>query len=123
MAGRPGGKGQRTGRPARVREASGSRPGLAASFTPLRGRRVHQVRVMRVEGAIQHGQQAPRGQRKSIPFLYMAGWNLTKVLNERYPKEDATAPYLDRPPHSRGAVRPPHLCAQLTDWNTARRSL
>jgi tetratricopeptide (TPR) repeat protein len=48
-----------------------------------------------LEGAIHHGQQALNRQRKSLPSLLMVSRDLTRVLNERYPKEDATASYLD----------------------------
>jgi hypothetical protein len=48
------------------------------------------------EGAVQYGQQALNGQRKSLPSLLMVSRDLTKVLNERYPNEPATATYLDQ---------------------------
>jgi tetratricopeptide (TPR) repeat protein len=49
-----------------------------------------------LDGAIQYGQQALTGQRKSVPSLLMVSRDLTRVLNERYPKEDATVSYLDQ---------------------------
>jgi hypothetical protein len=47
-------------------------------------------------GAIHYGQEALSGQRKSIPSLLMVSRDLTKVLHERYPKEEATTSYLDQ---------------------------
>jgi hypothetical protein len=49
-----------------------------------------------LEGAIHYGQQALTGQRKSIPSLLMVSRDLTRVLHDRYPKEDATVSYLDQ---------------------------
>jgi len=49
-----------------------------------------------LEGAIHYGQQALNGQRKSLPSLLMVSRDLTRVLNDRYPGEQATATYLDQ---------------------------
>jgi hypothetical protein len=49
-----------------------------------------------LEGAVHYGGQALTGQRKSLPSLLMASRDLTKILHERYPNEDATASYLDQ---------------------------
>ncbi|MBV9092362.1 MAG: XRE family transcriptional regulator [Streptosporangiaceae bacterium] len=49
-----------------------------------------------LEGAIHYGQQALNGKRKSMPSLLMVSRDLTRVRNQRYPKEDATVSYLDQ---------------------------
>jgi tetratricopeptide (TPR) repeat protein len=48
------------------------------------------------EGAVRYGQQALSSPRRSLPSLLMVSRDLTKVLNERYPDEPATATYLDQ---------------------------
>lgn len=48
------------------------------------------------EGAVHYGQQAISGQRRSLPSLLMVSRDLTKILNEQYPGEPATATYLDQ---------------------------
>jgi tetratricopeptide (TPR) repeat protein len=47
-------------------------------------------------GAIDQGQQALHGDRKSLPSLLMVTRDLTKVLNEQYPDETETRDYLDQ---------------------------
>lgn len=47
-------------------------------------------------GAIDQGQQALHGDRKSLPSFLMVTRDLTKVLNERYPAETETRDYLDQ---------------------------
>ncbi len=49
-----------------------------------------------LDAAVHYGQQALTGQRKSLPSLLMVSRDLTRVLHERYPNEDATASYLDQ---------------------------
>jgi hypothetical protein len=49
-----------------------------------------------LDGAVHYGQQGLTGQRKSVPSLLTVSRDLTRVLHERYPKEDATASYLDQ---------------------------
>jgi tetratricopeptide (TPR) repeat protein len=49
-----------------------------------------------LDSAIHYGQQALTGQRKSLPSLLMASRDLSHVLSERYPREAATASYLDQ---------------------------
>ena len=49
-----------------------------------------------IEQAVHQGEQALAGLRKSIPSLAMVSRDLTRVLKERYPREPATATYLDR---------------------------
>jgi hypothetical protein len=48
-----------------------------------------------LEGAIQQGERALNGQRKSLPSLLMVSRDLTRVLNDRYPTETGTRQYLD----------------------------
>ncbi len=49
-----------------------------------------------IEQAIHEGVRALAGPRKSLPSLAMVSRDLTRVLRERYPKEQATATYLDQ---------------------------
>ena len=46
-----------------------------------------------IEQAMQQGERALTGPRKSIPSLAMVSRDLTRVLKERYPREQATATY------------------------------
>jgi hypothetical protein len=48
-----------------------------------------------LEHAVQLGGQALASERKSLPSLIMVSRDLTRVLNERYPQEQATADYLE----------------------------
>lgn len=48
-----------------------------------------------LEHAVQLGGQALSGERKSLPSLVMVSRDLTKVLEERYPHEHASAEYLE----------------------------
>ena len=49
-----------------------------------------------IEQAVHQGERALTGPRKSIPSLAMVSRELTRILKERYPKEQATATYLDQ---------------------------
>jgi hypothetical protein len=49
-----------------------------------------------LEGAVNQGGQALAGARKSLPSLVMVTRDLTRVLTARYPREQATASYLDQ---------------------------
>ena len=49
-----------------------------------------------LEGAIEHGQRALNGERKSMPSLLMVTRDLTKVLSDQYPTETKTRDYLDK---------------------------
>jgi len=49
-----------------------------------------------LEQAVHHGERALAGPRKSLPTLAMVGRDLTRVLKERYPAEQATESYLDQ---------------------------
>jgi len=46
--------------------------------------------------AIHHGANALSAPRKSLPSLLMVSRDLTRVLNDRYPKESETQTYLDQ---------------------------
>ena len=48
-----------------------------------------------LEQAIQLGERALAGERKSVPSLVMVSRDLTKVLRDRYPDEPLTKSYLD----------------------------
>lgn len=48
-----------------------------------------------LEHAVELGGQALSSERKSLPSLIMVSRDLTRVLNERYPQEQATAAYLE----------------------------
>ena len=48
-----------------------------------------------LEHAIELSGQALSSERKSLPSLIMVSRDLTRVLNERYPQEQATAAYLE----------------------------
>jgi hypothetical protein len=48
-----------------------------------------------LEHAVQLGGQALTSDRKSLPSLIMVSRDLTRILNERYPHEQATADYLE----------------------------
>jgi tetratricopeptide (TPR) repeat protein len=48
-----------------------------------------------LEQAIQLGERALAGERKSVPSLVMVSRDLTKVLRDRYPDEPLTRSYLD----------------------------
>jgi hypothetical protein len=48
-----------------------------------------------LDGAIDQGERALNGQRKSLPSLLMVSRDLTKVLNDRYPAEASSRQYLD----------------------------
>jgi hypothetical protein len=48
-----------------------------------------------LEHAVELGGQALSSERKSLPSLIMVSLDLTRVLNERYPQEQATAAYLE----------------------------
>lgn len=53
-----------------------------------------------LEGAVDQGQRALTGERKSLPSLLMVTRDLTKVLNDQYPAETQTQNYLlPRPDH------------------------
>jgi len=47
-----------------------------------------------LEHAVQLGGKALTSARKSLPSLIMVSRDLTRVLNERYPQQQATADYL-----------------------------
>jgi hypothetical protein len=47
-----------------------------------------------LEGAIQQGERALNGQRKSLPSLLMVSRDLTRVLNDRYPDKSGTRGYI-----------------------------
>ena len=49
-----------------------------------------------LEGALDQGQRALHGERRSLPSLLMVSRDLTKVLNERYSAEAGTQDYLDQ---------------------------
>jgi hypothetical protein len=49
-----------------------------------------------LERAIHHGTRALSAPRKSLPSLLMVSRDLTKVLNDQYPKESETQTYLDQ---------------------------
>ncbi len=57
---------------------------------------VIQARKGDLEGAIDQGQRALNGERKSMPSLLMVTRDLTKVLNDQYPAETKTRDYLDQ---------------------------
>src|SRR3984885_11445645 len=48
-----------------------------------------------LEHAVQLGGQALSNDRKSLPSLIMVSRDLTRVLKDRYPNEQATADYLE----------------------------
>ena len=48
-----------------------------------------------LEHAVQLGERALAGERKSVPSLVMVSRDLTKVLRDRYPDEPLTKSYLD----------------------------
>ena len=67
-----------------------------------------------LEQAIHQGQRsALSGPRKSLPSLLMVSRDLTKVLNDQYPKEPETQAYLDQL----------HALNSLTDSWSAQASL
>ena len=49
-----------------------------------------------LERAVDHGERALQGQRKSLPSLLMVSRDLTRVLKDRYPAESATESYLEQ---------------------------
>jgi tetratricopeptide (TPR) repeat protein len=49
-----------------------------------------------LERAVHYGERALAGGRKSLPTLAMVGRDLTRVLKECYPAEQATEDYLDQ---------------------------
>jgi hypothetical protein len=49
-----------------------------------------------IEQAVDHGQRALTGPRRSLPSLIMVSRDLSRVLNERYPAEPATAAYREQ---------------------------
>jgi hypothetical protein len=49
-----------------------------------------------LEGAVDQGQRALTGERRSLPSLLMVTRDLTKVLNDQYPAETQTQNYLDQ---------------------------
>ena len=49
-----------------------------------------------LEQTIQHGTRALTASRESLPSLLMVSRDLTRVLNDQYPKEIETQTYLDR---------------------------
>lgn len=49
-----------------------------------------------IEQAVHHGERALTGERKSLPSLVMVSRDLTRVLKERFPNEQATRTYLDQ---------------------------
>ena len=49
-----------------------------------------------IEQAVHYGERALTGLRKSLPSLAMVSRDLTRVLRERYPTEQATESYLDQ---------------------------
>jgi hypothetical protein len=49
-----------------------------------------------LEGAVDQGQRALTGERKSLPSLLMVTRDLTKVLNDQYRAETQTQNYLDQ---------------------------
>jgi hypothetical protein len=49
-----------------------------------------------LDAAVNQGEHALSGQRRSLPSLLMASRDLTKVLNERYPSAAGTRQYLDQ---------------------------
>jgi hypothetical protein len=57
---------------------------------------VVQAREGDLEGAIDQGQRALNGERKSLPSLLMVTRDLTKVLNDQYPAETQIRDYLDQ---------------------------
>ena len=48
-----------------------------------------------LDSAVDQGQRALNGDRKSLPSLLMVTRDLTKVLNDQYPAETETRDYLD----------------------------
>ena len=48
-----------------------------------------------LEQAVDQGERALNGPRKSLPSLLMVSRDLTRVLSERYPAESSTQQYLD----------------------------
>jgi hypothetical protein len=48
-----------------------------------------------LEVAVQHGERALSGERKSLPSLIMVSRDLTRVLKDRYPNEPVTKTYLE----------------------------
>jgi hypothetical protein len=49
-----------------------------------------------LEQAIHHGESALIAPRRSLSSLLMVSRDLTKVLNDQYPKEPETQTYLDQ---------------------------
>jgi tetratricopeptide (TPR) repeat protein len=49
-----------------------------------------------IERAVHYGERALTAQRKSLPSLVMVSRDLTRVLKERFPSEQATKSYLDQ---------------------------
>jgi hypothetical protein len=49
-----------------------------------------------LERAIHFGERALDAPRKSLPSLLMVSRDLTRVLNDQYPKETGTQAYLDQ---------------------------
>ena len=65
-----------------------------------------------LEQAIHYGERALNAPRKSLPSLLMVSRDLTKVLNDQYPKEPETQAYLDQL----------HALSSLTDsWSAQAR--
>ena len=65
-----------------------------------------------LEQAIHHGERALSAPRKSLPSLLMVSRDLTKVLNDQYPREPETQAYLDQL----------HALSSLTDsWSAQAR--
>ena len=49
-----------------------------------------------LEQAVHQGERALNGQRKSLPSLLMVSRDLTRVLKDRYPAEQAAQSYIDQ---------------------------
>jgi tetratricopeptide (TPR) repeat protein len=65
-----------------------------------------------LEQAIHYGERALAAPRKSLPSLLMVSRDLTRVLNDQYPKEPETQAYLDQL----------HALSSLTDsWSAQAR--
>ena len=48
-----------------------------------------------LERAVDQGERALNGDRKSLPSLLMVSRDLTRVLNDQYPADTKTQDYLD----------------------------
>jgi hypothetical protein len=74
---------------------------VAAGQQRLPGRRAQRRRVepgvlRAISCCRSHGTHALGAPRKSLPSLLMVSRDLTKVLNDQYPKKPETQAYLDQ---------------------------